>query len=859
MAKDGEKLDLQRAFQNATSMELANRDVAEISSVSGMPMMKEHYFSRKQRFNTLKCKHCGKTAHDFKNCRYKNFQCFNCGRRGHIQQVCLRRKPVMSRERTGNDRRDNDKARSANVMENDSSDSPNLENSSDSSSIEYSDVFSGDVGCIKGTKAKLVLKKGAIPKFFPPRPVPFALRPKIEAELKRLERDDIITKVTFSEWATPIVPVLKKDGKIRLCADFKVTVNPVLCVDQYPLHTIDDLFTSLAGGQKFSKIDLKQAYLQMEVEEESKELLTVNTHKGLYRFNRLPFGIASAPAIWQRTIEQILNGVPRSKCILDDMLTTGIITLNIWTILKNNLMRLQQYNLKVNKSKTEFFKNSVEFCGYKVDCNGLHKTDAKIKAIRDAPRPENVSQVRSFIGMVNYYQRFIPNLSSVLYPLNCLLRANCRWKWTKYCEKAFLEAKKLMTSSTVLTHYDPSLTLKLASDASQYGLGAVMSHVMKDGSERPIAFASKSLTETQRKYSQIEKEALAIIWGVKKFYCYVCGRKFTLVTDHRPLTSIFHPNKGIPATTAARLQRYALFLAGLDYEIEFKPTAKHCNADGLSRMPLQAQENETEDDITDATVNSFAICDSLPITCKQVRNQTCCDADLMEVYDSVMKGWSLFQSQKPSIKPYYFHKREITAHDGCLMWGSRVIIPNSLRSRLLKELHDGHVGIVKMKSLARSYFWWPGLDKDIENMIKNCNDCQMQQNEPSKAPLHHWEWPQAPWIRVHVDFAGWKRHIDQIIKSDLKIEQEHRYEEQLLESEDDHFEHDEPASKDLDATDSAVSKSPVPSPNIELSPPNPPIDQTPETDESQNPTPTKSTTDMERRYPLRQRRRPDRF
>nr|XP_039260746.1 uncharacterized protein LOC120337093 [Styela clava] len=136
MAKDGEKLDLQRAFQIATSMELANKDVAEISSGSVMPMVKEQYFSRKQRFNTLKCKHCGKTAHDFKNCRYKNFQCFNCGRRGHIQQVCTRRKPVLSRERTGNDRRDNDKARSANVMENDSSDSPNLENSSDSSSIE---------------------------------------------------------------------------------------------------------------------------------------------------------------------------------------------------------------------------------------------------------------------------------------------------------------------------------------------------------------------------------------------------------------------------------------------------------------------------------------------------------------------------------------------------------------------------------------------------------------------------------------------------------------------------------------------------------------------------------------------------
>ena len=190
--------------------------------------------------------------------------------------------------------------------------------------------------------------------------------------------------------------------------------------------------------------------------------------------------------------------------------------------------------------------------------------EEKIHAVVNAPRPENVQQLRSFLGLVNYYHKFLPNLATTLNPLNGLLEQGKRWNWTTECEEAFHSVKKLITSDMVLTHYDPGRPLRLACDASPVGIGAVLSHIMEDGSERPIAFTSRTLTKAERNYSQIDKEALALVWGVKKFHLYLFGRHFTLMTDHEPLTSIFNPKKGIPAMTVARLQRYALFLAGLN-------------------------------------------------------------------------------------------------------------------------------------------------------------------------------------------------------------------------------------------------------------------------------------------------------
>ena len=612
---------------------------------------------------------------------------------------------------------------------------------------KFSDVFSDDFGKLKDAKAHLQLKDGARPRFLKARPLPYAMRPKVEAELDRLENLGIVSKVQWSEWATPIVPVIKPNGSVRLCGDFKATLNPQLKVDQHPPPRVEDVFATLAGGQRFTKIDLKQAYLQMEMEEESKPLLTLTTHKGLYQLNRLGFGVASAPALWQQAIDRTLHGVPRQACLLDDIIVTGRDDDEHLDNVESILGHLSDHGLRVNPTKCTFFADAVEYCGHIVSRHGLRKTDDKIKAINEAPAPQNMSQLRSFLGMVCYYQRFLKDCSTTLHPLNRLLRKGQSWHWTADCAAAFKTIKAAIASDQVLMHFDPDLPVQLATDASPYGLGAVLSHVLPDGTERPIAFASRSLTETEKRYAQIDKD---IVWGVRKFHTYLFGRSFVLLTDHEPLTAILSPSKGLPALTTARLQRYAIFLASMSYEIKYRKSGDHGNADGLSRLPLPHTQEESLDW---AEVFNMAQIDPLPVTAVEVARHTARDPVLAKVLAGVREGWS-HSSTDGDMQPFARRKNELGLHQGCLMWGIRVVIPPQLRKRVLEELHTGHPGMVRMKSLARSFVWWPGIDADIETTGKVCAGCQAHQAAPPKSPLHPWEWPSKPWQRLHIDFAG---------------------------------------------------------------------------------------------------------
>ncbi|XP_060599606.1 uncharacterized protein K02A2.6-like [Ruditapes philippinarum] len=251
-------------------------------------------------------------------------------------------------------------------------------------------------------------------------------------------------------------------------------------------------------------------------------------------------------------------------------------------------------------------------------------------------------------------------------------------------------------------------------------------------------------------YAQVQREATAIYWAVHKYYPYLYGRKFTLITDCQALLSIFSPSKGIPATSAARIQRYAVYLSGFDYDIEYKNTKKHTNVDGMSRLPAPSIL-ENESNFEEVFFNEQF--DKLPITSAQIKRETQREPILSRVYENVNKGWSL-NLNDPVLKGYHTRRNELTIQRGCLMWGIRVVIPEKLRGQVLDLLHCSHSGIVKMKNLARSYVWWPGIDSDIEHMVRQCQGCQMQQKMPEKVQLHPWENARSNFERVHVDFVG---------------------------------------------------------------------------------------------------------
>ena len=516
---------------------------------------------------------------------------------------------------------------------------------------KHEDLFKEELGTIQPHKATLHVETDATPRFFRPQPVPFAIKTAVGQELDRLEKQGVLRKVERSDWAAPIVVVPKKDGKFRICGDYKVTINKALAVDQYPLPKPEDLFATLANGKKFTKLDLSQAYQQLLLDEASSLYVTINTHQGLYQYTRLPFGIASAPAMFQRLMDTVLQGIPGVICYIDDILVTGKDEKEHLERLEEVLQRLAKHGFRLKKPKCHFMVSSVEYLGHQIDQHGIQAIQSKVDAITKAPAPKNVQELRSLLGLINYYGKLIPNLSTILHPLNALLQASKKWKWTQQCTEAFQLVKDHLTSSRILTHYDPALPISLAADASAYGVGAVISHVLPDGSEHPVAYASRTLSSSERNYAQLEKEALAIIFGVKRFHQFLYGRQFTIIIDHKPLMAILGPKKGIPSLAAARLQRWAVLLSAYTYKITFKPTQQHSNADGLSRLPLPIQESTTTSEVV--SLFNISQVQALPVTVQQVEMATRRDPILSKVTAYVKNGWP--KTVPDHLVPYLLH------------------------------------------------------------------------------------------------------------------------------------------------------------------------------------------------------------
>ena len=613
---------------------------------------------------------------------------------------------------------------------------------------EFQEIFEPGLGTVKNATASLELKEDAVPKFRPFVDPHLGWKPQIEQEILRLEREGNWKKVKYSQWATPLVPVTKADGGVRLCGNYKITVNPQLKVAQHPLPNPAIMFATMGGCQVFTKIDLKNAYQQLEMDEKSQEMCTLNTPLGLYRPKRLPYGVASAPALWQETMDKIFTGLPGVFIFVDDIVVAGKDEEEHESRLRKVLERMKENGLRINKSKCQFKVPSVEYLGFIIDGKGIHKTKGKIKAVTEAKVPTNVKELQSFLGLVTFYGRFVKNLSTIAHPLYELLKKEVQWKWSTKCQEAFETIKKEITSDKFLVHYKPDLPLKLVCDASQVGVGCVLAHVMPDGTEKPIAFASRSLNKAEIAYSQIEKEGLALVYGVKKFHMYLYGKKkFTLVTDHKPLLAILGPKQGLPTIVAARLQRWAIILAAYHYELEYRPTSKMGNADALSRLPV-----DKAPEINECSILSIEAM-NLPLKATEIGQATKKDQTLVKVKEFLMTNNETFISNE-ECKAYKMIKEELSLERDCILRGARVVIPTPLRNRVIKEIHEGHQGIVKSKAIARSFVWWPGIDKDIENYVKNCEQCALNQNNPKPISLHPWEYARYPWQRLHIDFAG---------------------------------------------------------------------------------------------------------
>ena len=451
-------------------------------------------------------------------------------------------------------------------------------------------------------------------------------------------------------------------------------------------------------------------------------------------------------------MELMLRDIPGVVVYIDDILVTGPTEAEHLRSLEEVLKRLAKAGLRAKKHKCQFMKPQVVFLGHVIDDKGIHPVPSKVKAIQDAPRPKNVAELKSYLGLLTYYGKFMPSLSTHLAPLYHLLKSNVKWKWSADQERAFLKSKELLTSSDVLVHFDPSLPIVLACDASQYGIGAVLAHKMPDGSERPVAFVSRTLNDAEKNYAQLEREGLALIFGVKRFYSYLFGYPFTLITDHKPLLGLLSECKSTSPQASARVKRWSLYLSMFDYTLAFRNTKAHTNADALSRLPLAVKPGEHFEPAELLLLTTHL--EISPVSASQIAEATRKDPVLSTVSQYVSQGWPQAIPQQPELSPYFNKRTELSIFEGCLLWGARVIIPKPYQEAVLIQLHEGHQGIGRTKSLARMYVWWPGIDRDVDRCVRQCATCQKSRPEPPEAPLHSWSWPTRPWARLHLDYAG---------------------------------------------------------------------------------------------------------
>ena len=620
---------------------------------------------------------------------------------------------------------------------------------------KFPSLFKG-LGTIEG-EYNIVLKQNATPyALATPRRIPLPLKAQVEQELCRMEQLGVIQRVdTPTEWCAGMVVVPKGNNKVRICVDLTM-LNKNVCRERHILPSVEQTLAQLQGAKMFTKLDANSGFWQIKLSEKSALLTTFITPVGRFCFNRLPFGITSAPEFYQKRMSHILSGLPGVVCMIDDILVFGQSQQEHDKRLELVLNRINRAGITLNSEKCEFSKRSVKFLGHVINESGIHPDPDKIQAIKKMKTPTNVKELRRFLGMVTYLSKFSPNLSQKVKPLRDLLSAKNEWVWNTCQEDAFKQIQQELSNTPVLALYDPSKETIVSADASSYGLGAVLTQKQDNHQWKPVVYASRSLTPTEQKYAQIEKEALGITWACERFGEYLIGMNFEVQTDHKPLVSLLGAKnlEELPA----RIQRFRMRLMRFTFTITHIPGKDLTIADTLSRAPTgSATDADTQfsHDI-EMFVNTVMSC--LPATeqrLTEIMQQQQEDEVCKQLKQYCQSGWPDKYHVSETLKPYYSVSAELSIQHGILMRNNRIVIPPPLRKDMLDRLHTGHQGITKCRRRALQSVWWPGLSKQLEELVTNCAECCRSRSQNAE-PLMPISFPKLPWQKVASDLFVWK-------------------------------------------------------------------------------------------------------
>jgi hypothetical protein len=601
------------------------------------------------------------------------------------------------------------------------------------------------VGVLKKFKARIQLANNYSPSFFHARSLPIHMKPLVVAQLEKMIKDGILEKVPpgGSKWASPITIVRKPNGDLRICSDYKATVNPKICSDSYPLPSTETAFCELANMSYFAKIDLKNAYNQIQIDEDSKEILTINTPIGLLRWTRLPYGVKTASAIFQAAMEETLGGRIKNMLIYQDDICIGAISeKELKDKVKMVMKILTEAGMTVNEEKCVFKSKEINFLGFCISAEGVRPDTKLVEKIKGVKRPMTKRDLESFLGIVNFYGRHLSRFSDRVAPLNELRGRNVPFEWKEEQQKAFDKLKEALSCYPLVRLFDPAKTTVLTTDASEKAISAVLS---QDG--HPVIYLSRSLNDAEKKYANIEREALAIVWATNRARQFLLGKKFILQSDHQPLEIIFHPSKELPKVTSARLLRWAIQLSAFDYEIQYVKGNTIPHVDALSRLDfdpegmLQAEESKEEACIHWNKTDLFSM--------QEVKDETQRDPVLRGIFERISKNrWS---NCSPAERPFKAKRQTLSVEDGVLCTGDQAVLPPTLRAKILAAAHnDIHCGTLATRNRLRLEAWWPGYCNDVDNFVKACSKCAVLKPEVRKF-THAWPEASKAWERVHMD------------------------------------------------------------------------------------------------------------
>ena len=642
---------------------------------------------------------------------------------------------------------------------------------------EYDDIFSKsdtDVGFTSSVFHRIDLTNN-IPFKQKNRRIPPGMYEEVRNHLQQLLSSGIIRK-SRSPWSSNIVLCRKKDGKLRMCVDYR-QLNQRTVKDNYALPRIDEILEALQGNSYFTVLDMKAGYHQISVFEEHKQRTAFTVGPlGFYEYNRMPFGLVNAPATYQRLMEDCFDGLNLNICYiyLDDLIIFSKTYNEHIDRLRQVFDRIRTEGLKLSPSKCNFFKSKVKYVGHIVSTEGLQPDPAKIEKVLNWPQPKTPEEVRKFLGFIGYYRKFIKDFAKIARPLNDLMppshqpkkkkKPTSDWNWTSKHQESFDLLKTAVSTPPVLGFPDFNEPFELHTDACGTGLGAVL-YQHQDGANRVISYASRSLSKAERNYPAHKLEFLALKWAItEKYKDYLLGHRFIVFTDNNPLTYVLTSAK-LDATS----QRWVAALSSYDFDIKYRNRKSNVDADCLSRLPqlLKAHAETLSSETIDAvchSVDATSLVESIstnPDVIEALRTSDIIDtSDIVwqerQNMDNTLRIWKqhVKSGRKPKVEDVapehqplalvrnfkHLSLQDNTLYRKVNIEGEdykQLVIPKTYINTVLQYLHDkvGHPGRERTLSLIRDRFYWAGMANDIEHWIKNCKRCIHRKTTTQRAPL----------------------------------------------------------------------------------------------------------------------------